>query len=97
MILHTLAAMPDTPGFDACLRIAGADDSILLLGNGVYAAFADSPAGDSLQAAAPTIYALAQDVAAAGLAGKTRNGIAVIDFDAFVALSEACEQQLHWQ
>lgn len=97
MILHTLNAAPGAPGFDDCLRIAAADDRILLLGNGVYAAMADSPAEKSLKRTSATLFALAQDVAAAGLAGKTADGVEIIDFDGFVALTESCERQLNWR
>ena len=96
MILHTLSAAPAEPAFDNCLRIAAPDDRILLLGNGVYAAMASSPTAGLLSESPATFFALAQDVAAAGLAGKIADGIDVVDFDGFVALTETCERQLNW-
>jgi tRNA 2-thiouridine synthesizing protein B len=96
MILHTLSAAPAEPAFDSCLRIAAPGDRILLLGNGVYAAMTSSPAAGLLSENPATFFALAQDVAAAGLAGKIADGIEVVDFDGFVALTETCERQLNW-
>ena len=96
MVLHTLSTIPGDPAFDDCLRIAAPDDRILLLGSGVYAAMASSPAADLLRERPATLLALAQDVAAAGLMGKIADGIEVVDFDGFVALTETCESQLNW-
>ena len=96
MVLHTLSAAPGTPGFHTCLRVATAEDSILLLGDGVYAAIAGSPGSLQLQAASATLFALVQDVAAAGIGQSMADSVKVIDFDGFVALTEACERQLNW-
>ena len=96
MILHTLSAAPADPAFEDCLRVAAPDDQILLLGNGVYAALAASPAAGLLRENPARLFALAQDIAAAGLAEKIADGVEVIDFDGFVALTETCERQLNW-
>jgi tRNA 2-thiouridine synthesizing protein B len=96
MMLHTLSAAPGTPGFDSCLRVAAPADRILLLGDGVYAAIAGSPGEDRLQGIAAAVFALSQDVAAAGISRGISERVEVIDFDGFVALTEACERQLNW-
>ena len=96
MVLHTVSAVPGSAAFDNCLRIAGNDDRILLLAAGVYAGIAGGSAAEQLRESAATVYALEQDVAAAGLVSALANGIEVVDFAGFVALTEACEQQMNW-
>ncbi len=96
MALHTVSAGPGTAAFDNCLRIAGTGDRILLLAAGVYAGITGSSAAEQLQASAATVFALEQDVAAAGLRSALADCIQVVDFAGFVALTEECEQQMNW-
>ncbi len=96
MVLHTVCAGPESTAFSNCLRIAGEDDRILLLAAGVYAGIAGSTAAEQLKASAAIVFALAQDVAAAGLNSALADGIEIVDFAGFVALTEACEQQMNW-
>ena len=95
MILYTLNASPGSAAFNDCLRVIAAGDVLLLMGDGVYAAIADTNASATLQASGAEIYVLAADAAAAGvrnfLEGATR-----VDMDGFVALTERCPRQLAW-
>ena len=96
MILHTLSAAPGTTSFANCLRVAVDSDRILLLGDGVYGALAGSDSASALSAAGIDVFALAQDVAAAGIGDLIADFVAVVDFNRFVELTEACERQLNW-
>ena len=96
MILHTLHGSPDSAAFGDLLRMIATGDTVLLLGDGVYAAIAGSAALAELAARQAPIYALAQDVAAAGLQGLLGEDVALADYPSFVALTEACTQQLAW-
>jgi tRNA 2-thiouridine synthesizing protein B len=95
MNLHTLNATPDSPAFADCLRVAAAGDTILLLGNGVYGAIADTAACEQLRATGASIEVLRQDAAAAGVLERVQ-GATLIDMDDFVALSERYPRQLAW-
>ena len=81
MVLHTLSAPPRTAAFDDCLATAGAGDTIVLLGDGVYAALPGSAAllrllGHGVTGLPPAITA--------------------IDMAGLVALTETCPRQLAW-
>lgn len=95
MVLHTLNATPASNSYLDCLRLASAADTILLLGNGVYAALANSPAAAQLAAHPARVVLLADDAAAAGSA-IDRDSFELIDMDGFVALSEHYPRQLAW-
>ena len=92
MILHTLNASPAQQAFADCLRLVAPGDHILLLGNGVYAALADSPARARLDACGAELHVLHQDAAAAGIL----DGAITVDMAGFVTLSERCSRQLAW-
>ena len=95
MILHTLNASPAQQAFADCLRVVAPGDHILLLGNGVYAALADSPARARLDACGAELHVLHRDAAAAGILAQL-DGAMTVDMAGFVTLSERCSRQLAW-
>ena len=95
MTLHTLNASPGSAAFADCLRMIAAGDVLLLLGDGVYAALADTGARAQLDACGARLCILREDAAAAGVLERVE-GAEVIDIDGFVALSEHCPRQLAW-
>ncbi len=95
MILHTLNASPGSTAFRDCLATAGAADTILLLGDGVYAALPGSEAEQALLACPARLRVLEIDARAAGLLQRLADSI-LIDMDGFVALSETHPRQLAW-
>ena len=94
MILHTLNALPDTQAFSSCLSILSAEDTLLLLGDGVYAALPEPLA--VLERSGAAICALKSDVAAAGLTDVLPAHIRQVDYDEFVALTEKYPRQQAW-
>lgn len=95
MLLHTLNAGSSTDSFRDCLRSSQSGDAIVLLGDGVYCALANSAARQALDDCPARLLALASDVFAAGIADSVGD-LALIDMDAFVALSEFYPRQLAW-
>lgn len=96
MVLHTLNRSPDHPAFRQCLRLLAADDALLLLGDGVYAAMAGSPAAAELMASGVPVHVLQADARAAGVLDRLAEGVSVADYDGFVALSENYPRQQAW-
>lgn len=88
-MLHTVNKSPygDSALAD-CLRVCGGHDALLLIEDGVYAALAGGAWAEALRAL-PKVYALAPDVAARGLEGRTAPGIELVDYAGFVQL--CCE------
>lgn len=95
MILHCLNASPASAAFADCLRLVGADDALLLLGDGVYAALADTDHRAALDGCGAALYALREDAAAAGVLARMA-GVVLVDIDGFVELTERCSRQLAW-
>ena len=95
MILHTLAASPSCAAFDNCLRLAAPGDAILLLGDGVYAALADTGPLAQLASCGAEVFMLRADAAAAGVPAQAAS-VTTVDMDGFVALSERFPRQLAW-
>jgi tRNA 2-thiouridine synthesizing protein B len=95
VVLHTLNASPASAAFCDCLRLIAAGDALLLLGDGVYAALADTAARAQLDNCGARVYLLREDAAAAGVLGRAE-GIPLVDIDGFVELSERCTRQLAW-
>lgn len=73
-----------------CLRMAGGQDAILLLENGVYAGVADTAPDRPL-------HALAVDVTARGLDERLGADVTVIDDAGFVALVETHSPVVTWR
>ena len=95
MILHTLNASPGNTAFRDCLRVIAAGDALLLMGDGVYAAIADTDASTALQASGAEIYVLGPDATAAGVKNLIAEATRV-DIDGFVALTERFPRQQAW-
>ena len=95
MTLHTLAASPTSAAFKNCLRLVAPGDAILLLGDGVYAALADSGPCALLAACGAEVFMLQADAAAAGVLALA-GSVTSVDMDGFVALSERFPRQLAW-
>ena len=96
MLLHTLHAPPDSPPFRDCLALAADGDAVLLLGDGVYAALEGSAACDQLRACPATLYYLDEDAAARGVGAGLWTGVAPLDMDGFVKLTEQFQRQMAW-
>ena len=95
MMLHTLNCGATTEAFRDCLRTATDGDAIVLLGDGVYTALPGSDARRALDACPARVLALDTDAAAAGLTSRLA-GLALVDLDGLVALSEYYPRQLAW-
>lgn len=95
MLLHTLNCSADSESFHDCLRSAGADDTIVLLGDGVYRALPGTACRRALDASPARVLALDSDARASGVSARL-DGVALIDMDALVALSERYPRQIAW-
>jgi tRNA 2-thiouridine synthesizing protein B len=93
--LHTLNSGPSSTAYADCLRLLGADDALLLTGDGTYCAAADTRAGAAIAASGAAVYYLAEHAAARGVAA-TDTRFTAIDIDRFVALTEQFPKQLAW-
>ena len=93
--MHTLNASPKSAAFTDCLRVIGAGDALLLMGDGVYAAIADTDASAAIQASGVEIYVLEADTAAAGVSNLLE-GATRVDMGGFVALTERFPRQQAW-
>lgn len=99
-VLHLVSRSPGTSlALAQCLGRAGAGDAVLLLEAGVYAASRDCASAASLREAMGkvSIHALAADLAARGIVEEeVLEGIAVVDYEGFVALAVAHSPALSW-
>jgi tRNA 2-thiouridine synthesizing protein B len=96
MVLHTINSAPGNSAFTDCLRLAAAEDAILLVGDGVYAALAHTDACSGLLKSGIEVYVLASDAQAAGISSRIDSHFSLRDFDGFVALTERFPRQLAW-
>jgi len=85
--LHILNKSPEHPRFARCLSVAGQNDAILLIENGVL----------GLQAAsgrvAGKLVALAPDAAARGIESEP---VESVDYGGMVALTTRAQQVISW-
>ncbi|TGD73630.1 sulfurtransferase complex subunit TusB [Mangrovimicrobium sediminis] len=95
MILHMLSASPRNAAFADCLRVAGDDDVLVLLGDAVYAAVPGSEGAQAIAARPLQVYVLASDAAAAGINDRLPPDC-LLDMDGLVTLSETCPRQMAW-
>lgn len=91
MILHILTQSPSTEAFSQCLSALTKDDGILLIQNAVYA----ETGKDLTDTGIKNIYALSADRQARGL-DSTSEGIEVIDYAGFVALTLKYDKTVTW-
>ena len=96
MILHTLNASPSSPAFADCMRLLRKGDALLLLGDGVYAAIAGTPACTALKNTGAELYLIQSDADAAGLLNRIDDTLAHVDYEGFVALTERFPNQQAW-
>ena len=95
MILHTLNAAPSSSAFADCLKTIAEGDAVLLMGDGVYAAIAQTEASRVLEATEATLYVLADDAMTAGVLNVSA-AVSSIDIAGFVALTETFPRQQAW-
>jgi tRNA 2-thiouridine synthesizing protein B len=96
-MLHTINKSPYSHRCLAeCLRACSADDAILLIEDGVYAALADSDSVESLLTKTSAVYALQPDIAARGLTDRIASEIKAIDYDGFVQLCIDQPKMMAW-
>lgn len=95
MVLHTLNALPASTAFRDCIAMAGPSDCILLLGQGAYAAKADSTGLSELASCGARICLLRDDMRAAGIESGLA-ATALLDMAQLVALTEEFPRQLAW-
>jgi len=95
MLLHTLNCAAQSDAFRDCLRTAAGEDTIVLIGEGVYRALPGSACRRALDASPAHVVALDTDTEAAGMAQRL-NGLALVDMDGLVALSERYPRQIAW-
>lgn len=91
--LHILPRAADNGAWRDCLALLQADDSVLLIEDGVLLAVGASA---PLTAAGATLRALEADVAARGLGGKLPAGVELIDDAGFVALVVDHARSITW-
>ena len=96
MTLHTLSASPTSPAFSDCIRLLGEGDALLLLGDGVYAALCETVPCQHLMSTGADLYVLKPDAEAAGILKLMEGKVKLVDFDAFVALTEEFTRQQAW-
>ena len=77
-----------TNSLQSCLRLAQAGSALLLIEDAIYAATAGGAATSGISGAMKklTVYALAPDVEARGMAGKLIDGVTAVDYAGFVDL-----------
>lgn len=95
MVLHTLSAPPSSAAFRDCIKVVQGEDAIVLLGDGVYAAVAGTPACRALQATGVELFMLRADALLAGVNQSAAN-ITGIDMEGLVELTERFPRQLAW-
>lgn len=95
MILHVLNASPASAAFRECINVLQAGDTLLLIGDGVYAALEGSPAYEELLTTCAQIHLLVGDALAVGLPVPS-GPIMAIDIEGFVTLTELFSRQICW-
>ncbi len=96
-MLHTINKSPYSHQCLAdCLRVCSADDVIVLIEDGVYAALSESAPAQSLREKNIAVYAVQADVDARGLQRRVAPHIAAIDHAGFVQLCVEQPNMLAW-
>jgi tRNA 2-thiouridine synthesizing protein B len=98
--LHTVNKSPfEKTTLAACLGHLGAESSVLLLEDGVYAALANSASEAQVKGALDSgkVYVLGPDLQARGLAEeRIISGISVVDYAGFVDLAAEHDKVQAW-
>ncbi|MBD3642421.1 MAG: sulfurtransferase complex subunit TusB [Marinobacter sp.] len=87
--LHILNKSPEHPRFTRCLTVAGPEDTVLLIENGVLGLVAASAS------ASGKLLALDADLAARGV-GNQSGTVETVDYDAMVELTTRAQQVISW-
>ena len=95
LTLHTFS-LPPGELLQDCLRLISDQDSLLLVGDGVYAAVLGNNSLDRLKSLDCNIYALEEDCDLAGVTSKIAPEVEVVDYSYFVILSEQHEKHIPW-
>ena len=96
-MLHTINKSPYSHQCLAeCLRVCSADDIILLLEDGVYAALATGEWLQALLGKAAAVYALQPDITARGLNDRIASAIKTVDYAGFVQLCAEQPNMMAW-
>jgi len=96
MILHIVSRSPHSQdALQRCLAVAGIEDAIILIEDGVYALTAYER---FLPAPLPvkTLYALEPDLLARGITPALSNPVQTVDYNGFVDLTAAFSKTLSW-
>lgn len=96
MTLHTVNLLPDHADCQRCIGQLAPGDAVVFLGRGVWIASAGSAWWRHWERDAVDLYALADDLAATGLAGHRAAAVGVVDLSGLVALSEQHACQRAW-
>lgn len=98
MILHTVNKSPfDNSCFSDCLALCSANNSVLLIEDGVYAATTGTRFSQLINERGDVnFYSLAADVSARGLEGKISTDVTLIDDSGFVKLVEKHQSMQSW-
>lgn len=99
MILHTVNKSPlSHNALDRCLDVLGADDAVLLIEDGVYAALETKHTNARLQVLIDSgrIFALAEDVQARGLQARVMPKVVEVNYAGFVDLVVKYETSMAW-
>ena len=98
--LHTVNKSPlDRNSLEACLRLAGKGNAVLLLEDGVFGAMKGSTASAMVEKAMSdvSIYVLGPDLKARGVAeSKIIDGIKIVDYKGFVDLTVENDKVNAW-
>ncbi len=98
--LHTVNKSPyDRNSLEACLRLAGKGNAVLLLEDGVYGAIKGGNASGMVEKALSdvSIYVLGADMKARGVdESKIIDGIKVVDYKGFVDLTVENDKVNAW-
>lgn len=95
-MLHTLMHSPAYSDLDSLLLLLNAEDDVLLMQDGVFAALNESQALARLLSTPATLWVLEEDLMARGLAEQTSTKIQPVNYNGFVALTEKHSQQMTW-
>jgi len=99
-LLHIINKSPfDRNSLDTCLRLAKKGAAILLIEDGIYAAQRNTAVADKVDAAVARhkVYALEPDIDARGIDKNTLiEGVALVDYEGFVALATEHDGPQSW-
>jgi tRNA 2-thiouridine synthesizing protein B len=88
-MLHIVNKSPfDQRALKTCLKFARQGSAVLLIEDGVYAAATGTAVSKQVEEAQKnvSIYALAPDLEARGMANRVMNGVRLVDYEGFVDL-----------